>query len=176
MTGHQEFIGTPNFIVRRAGDHSKTEKNKLDPVAFLKGLGIKNLTITGAYNIEKLERIFSKEISKSGTKVIIIDEECALEKDRRQKREKKPERKAEIYYTITDDCVKCNECIEALGCTAINAVPTESESNEDQIPTGVNLQYYIDESRCVPKICPGMCKAVCPNSSIKKTIINPESL
>lgn len=36
-----------------------------------------------------------------------------------------------------------------------------------------DLQYYIDEARCVPEICPGVCKAVCKNYSIKKTVVNP---
>jgi len=174
MTGHQEFIGTPNEVIQRAGPNSKTERNKLDLIVFLKGLGLTNLVITEAYNIEKLKRLFKQEIVKAGTKVIVINDECALEKNRRQRREKQKEAEAEVYYTITDDCVKCNECIETLGCTAINAVLTNTELKEGEIPKRKDLNYYIDESRCIPKICPGICKSVCPNSSIKKTIINPE--
>jgi formate hydrogenlyase subunit 6/NADH:ubiquinone oxidoreductase subunit I len=74
-----------------------------------------------------------------------------------------------IYYQITDSCVKCNECIEILGCPAINAIFQEG-SNEGKR----ELEYYIDEQRCIPEVCPGVCKSVCKNYSIKKTIINPE--
>ena len=173
MTGHQEFIGTPKDKIHRAGSNSKTEKYKLDLILFLKGIGLKDLVITEAYNIEKLEKLFKREIVKPGTKVIVINDECALEKNRRQRQEKDTEDRSEVYYTILDHCVKCNECIERLGCTAINAVLTNTELKEGEIPKKQDLTYYIDEARCIPKICPGMCKSVCPNSSIKKTIINP---
>ena len=68
--------------------------------------------------------------------------------------------------------MKCNECIETLGCPAINANFLDVKDNDNQ--EGKELLYYIDEARCVPNICPGICKAVCPNNLIKKTIINPQ--
>ena len=71
----------------------------------------------------------------------------------------------EVYYKILDNCVKCNECIEILGCPAINAEYNEKEDD---------LSYYIDEAKCVPEICPGICRSVCRDFSIKKTTINPK--
>jgi len=182
MTGQQETIDTPKEIITHFGLKSKTDKVRIDLIKFLEGLGLQNLTVTGSYDINKLERIFSANLVKEGTKVIVINEECALEKKRRFKRESEQsqeKKKSQIYYQITDSCVKCNECIEYLGCPAINAF-----FDDELIEHGTNhqedgqkereLKYYIDEARCVPKICPGICKNVCKNYSIKKTIINPE--
>jgi TPP-dependent indolepyruvate ferredoxin oxidoreductase alpha subunit len=141
-------------------------------VRIIESFGVENLIITEAYNLDKLERVFSGNLTKKGTKVIVIKDECALEKKRRLRREATQETKNETYYTISNSCVKCNECIEILGCPAINA--SFSERNEDSNQEKNELQYYIDEARCVPNLCPGVCKAVCPNNLIHKTIINPQ--
>jgi len=34
-----------------------------------------------------------------------------------------------------------------------------------------DLVYYIDESMCLSDVCPGICKYVCKNGMILKTII-----
>jgi TPP-dependent indolepyruvate ferredoxin oxidoreductase alpha subunit len=172
MTGQQETIDTPKEIITQFGIKSKTDKVRIDLIKFLEGLGLQNLIITGSYDLNKLERIFSVNLMKTGTKVIIINEECALEKKRRFRRESEQSqetKKTKIYYQIIDSCVKCNECIEILGCPAINANIHEKVGGEEK-----DLEYYIDETRCVPEICPGVCKSVCKNYSIKKTIINPK--
>ncbi|MBD3198213.1 MAG: hypothetical protein GF317_24400 [Candidatus Lokiarchaeota archaeon] len=163
MTGHQELISTPKDFLKCFSDNSKTNKSSLDLIKFLKNLGIPNLTVTDAYNTEKLERIFRNTLSKdSGLRVIVINEECALEKKRRNK--KMSSSKPDIYYTISDSCIKCNECIETLGCPAINAKKLEPDSEGE-------LKYYIDESMCIPEICPGVCQSVCKNNMILKTLI-----
>jgi indolepyruvate ferredoxin oxidoreductase alpha subunit len=172
MTGHQETIITPRDIIKRFGSHSKIDSKRIDLVKILESFDLENLTVTEAYNLDKLERVFSSNLMKKGTKVIVIKEECALEKKRRLRREATQEKKTEIYYTISNSCVKCNECIEILGCPAINARFLEREKNSNQ--ENNELKYYIDEARCVPNQCPGVCKAVCPNNLIHKTIINPE--
>jgi indolepyruvate ferredoxin oxidoreductase alpha subunit len=168
MTGQQEFIATPREYITHFGPKSKIDKKGIDLVKFIESLGVKKLTITDAYNLEKLERIFSNNLKELGTKIIIINEECTLEKKRRLRRESSvstDKEASEIYYKIMETCNKCNECIEILGCPAINAEYTEKEDD---------LNYYIDEAKCVPDICPGICKSVCKNFSIKKTSINPE--
>jgi indolepyruvate ferredoxin oxidoreductase alpha subunit len=182
MTGQQETIDTPKEIITHFGTKSKIDKVRISLIKLLEGLELRNFIVTGSYDITKLERIFSRNLMKKGTKVIVINEECALKKKRRSRREFEKLKEAkinQIYYHITDSCVKCNECIEILGCPAINAVyynevggietNSEKESQKDR-----ELQYYIDETKCVPEICPGICKSVCKNYSIKKTIINPK--
>ncbi|MGV9199149.1 MAG: hypothetical protein ACOC4M_09940, partial [Promethearchaeia archaeon] len=109
-----------------------------------------------------------RTFQKKGLRVIIINEECALEKKRRLRMERKSterESEKEVYYSLLDTCVKCNECIEYLGCPAINAKYVKKESRDKE------LEYYIDEARCIPSVCPGVCKDVCKNNAILKTII-----
>ncbi|TFF96080.1 MAG: indolepyruvate ferredoxin oxidoreductase subunit alpha [Promethearchaeota archaeon] len=172
MTGHQEFAATPSEIIKRDGQKSKTEQRKIDLIQLLKSLNAENLTVSGAYNISKLKKLFKSEILKSGVKIIIINEECALEKKRRNRREESQPQREQVYYTITDTCVKCNECIEAFGCPAINARYKDQRSPSNKPQTEKEIEYYIDEARCLPKICEGMCKSVCKNAAIKKTVIN----
>ena len=170
MTGHQEFIGTPKEYVKHYGDKSSVDEVQIDLISFLKGIEIPELIITGAYNLEKLERIFLKTLMKEGIKVIVIQEECALEKEKRLREKSKKSNKGiqtNIYYSILDSCVKCNECIEYLGCPAINTKPKEGQSN----PSGEEMIYYIDEMKCSSKICPGLCQNVCKNNAIVKSII-----
>ncbi|MFX1276237.1 MAG: thiamine pyrophosphate-dependent enzyme [Promethearchaeota archaeon] len=175
MTGHQEHLATPRNFIKHFGSKSHIDKKGLNLVAFLESLSLDNLIITEAYNLEKLERIFSNILTKNGTNIIVIREECALEKKRRSRRQIQDIRnkKSETYYTISESCVKCNECIEILGCPAINAeyVNIAKDKNNEIVK---ELRYYIDESRCIPDICPGVCKFTCPNNLIRKTIINPQ--
>ena len=135
MTGQQETIDTPKELITHFGTKSKTDKIRIDLIKFLECLGLQNLIITGSYDINKLERIFSRNLMKKGTKVIVINEECALEKKRRFRRESEQSqerKKSQIYYQITDSCVKCNECIEILGCPAINAIYYDKVSGEER--------------------------------------------
>lgn len=171
MTGHQEIIATPASLVKSYGDKSTIQQTSIDLIAFIKSLGIPNLEVVDAYNIEKLEKLFHKMLPKKGVKVIVINEECALEKERRIRKEKKQtsrSKKQEVYYTISDSCVKCNECIEYFGCPAINAKFIKDKGEGDQ-----ELRYYIDETVCTPDVCPGVCRDVCKNHMIFKTMINP---
>lgn len=179
MTGQQEHIATPREIIQKFGKKSTTDIKGIDLINLLESIGLEksNLIISGAYNIEALERIFSSTLIKSGTRVVVINEECALEKKRRLRKQSQNielEKEEKIYYTLTDSCTKCNECIEHLGCPAINAEYVQKEdliNNNTQKWKG--LKYYIDENACIPDICPGICKSVCKNNSIKKTLINP---
>ncbi|MHA1842790.1 MAG: thiamine pyrophosphate-dependent enzyme [Promethearchaeota archaeon] len=171
MTGQQAHVSTPHELISHFGNYRKTDLKEINLEKLLKSLGIEHLNITDAYNIEKLERLFRSTLLKKGLKVIVIKEECALEKKRRLKKEAQDER--EEYYTILDTCVKCNECIEYFGCPAINITFHEPENNTEMrsITNKENLTYYIDESKCISNVCPGTCKTVCKNNAIKKTII-----
>ncbi len=176
MTGHQELIATPSSLIKSYGNKSTVHERSIDLVAFIESLDIPHLKITDSYNIEKLERIFQDFLTKNGVKVIVIDEECALEKERRNRRELKkhaPEKPREVYYTISDSCVKCNECIEYFGCPAINAKFVQKKEGNSQEEKVQDLRYYIDETICVPEVCPGVCRDVCKNHMIFKTLINP---
>ncbi len=175
MTGHQEHVATPREYIKHFGIKSRIDSKGLSFITFLESLYLNNLIVTGAYNLDKLERIFSRTLTNDGVNIIVIKDECALEKKRRLKLEtrKSNMKYNEIYYTISDSCIKCNECIERLGCPAINAETINVKIN-DISELKKELRYYIDEARCIPDICPGICKNVCPNNFIRKTIINPQ--
>ncbi len=172
MTGHQAHVSTPHEVISYSGNYRKTDLREIDLEKLLESLGIEHLVITNAYNIEKLERLFKGTLLKKGLKVIVIKEECALEKKRRLN--KKPHGEREEYYTILDTCVQCNECIEYFGCPAINATFHELVNRTGMEPTTKkkNLIYYIDESKCIANVCPGTCRSTCKNDAIKKTIIS----
>ncbi|MGV9203079.1 MAG: thiamine pyrophosphate-dependent enzyme [Promethearchaeia archaeon] len=162
MTGHQSHFGTPQKL------RKSTKQNQFNLAKVIENLGVDQLRVTDAYNIEKLEKLFYRTFQKKGLRVIIINEECALEKKRRLRMERKSterESEKEVYYSLLDTCVKCNECIEYLGCPAINAKYVKKEGRDKE------LEYYIDEARCIPSVCPGVCKDVCKNNAILKTII-----
>jgi len=168
MTGQQEHPGTPRKYITRFGSKSKTDVKELDIIKFLQNIGLErdNLEVTGAYNISHLKRLFQSILEKDGTRVIVINEECALKKKRRLREEKAALDQVQnnyTYYTITDTCTKCNVCIEKFGCPAINVSIMENSESD----------YFIDEAMCIPEICPGVCKSLCKNNSILKTIINP---
>ncbi len=165
MTGHQEHAGTPLDLIQGEKERNSTRKKAISLVDILKATHAENVTVTDAYNIEKVRRILNENFSKKGTKIIVVNEECALEKSRRMKNlNAKKSAKSETLFAISESCAKCNECIELLGCPAINAESIEGSSD---------VKYYIDESRCVPDICAGVCKTICKNHMIKKTIFNP---
>ncbi len=178
MTGQQEHAGTPLSLTQRQGKESEPKRTEINLVNLLENIGLEkeNLIISGAYNIEHLEKIFLNNLPKPGIKVIVINEECALEKQRRQKYYENQDIESpnqQIYYKILDSCVKCNECIEYLGCPAINIeiIEKKSDQSEDNLQPH-NYKYFINQSACMPNICPGLCKAVCKDNMIKKTIID----
>lgn len=179
MTGQQEHAGTPRSLIEVQDSASKREKKEINIIALLENIGLEkeNLIVSRAYNIEQLEKVFLNTLPRPGTKVIVINEECALEKKRRQKLYEDQDadlQKEQVYYTILDSCIKCNECIEYLGCPAINIEILEKGENlsdDNIIPK--NYKYFINESSCMPNICPGVCKTVCKDNMIKKTLINP---
>jgi indolepyruvate ferredoxin oxidoreductase alpha subunit len=179
MTGAQEHAATPRNLITEQPHGSERQHTEINMINLLENIGLEkeNLIVTGAYNIEHLEKIFSSILPKKGTKVIVINEECALEKSRRLKLLENQETNSneeQVYYTILDSCVKCNECIEYLGCPAINIEVLDDPDNSLEKKTPLkNFKYYINESACIPTICPGVCKDVCKDHMIKKTLINP---
>jgi len=173
MTGHQVHVGTPVEYIAESLGNNAIFSNQVDLINVINSFNPKNLVVTDSYNINKLKSIFTKELQKSGVKIIIIKSECALVKARRLK-ERKERKGYEVFYRILDHCVKCNECIEAFGCPAINIKKESSHSEENEDEKNQELIYYIDQNKCIPKVCPGACKMTCKNNAIKKTIINPQ--
>ena len=181
MTGQQQHAGTPLSLTQDQDTKLETNKTEINILKLLENIGLEkeNLIISRAYNIEHLEKIFLDTLPRSGTKVVVINEECALEKSRRLKTSEGQDNnivKEQTYYKILDSCIKCNECIEYFGCPAINIEIIKKDSNEsDDVLKPENYKYFINQSVCMPNICPGLCKAVCKDNMIKKTIFNPNN-
>ncbi|MHA1871340.1 MAG: hypothetical protein ACTSXF_10345, partial [Promethearchaeota archaeon] len=111
----------------------------------------------------------TSNIADIGTTIIIINAECALMKKKRARlkwnRPHGPERGEEVYLTISQTCPQCNRCYVDYGCTAIKYIQ-DSENNR--------MAYQIDENACLKEYCEA-CLDVCPNNSILKIIVKPNS-
>ncbi|MHA1731962.1 MAG: 4Fe-4S binding protein [Promethearchaeota archaeon] len=109
----------------------------------------------------------SRLLGRPGVKVLVVDEECALVRGRRNRRklaalERAGHSTSRVFYSTSGACTKCDECFIRLGCPPI-VVAEDDDGNE---------LYDIDQVRCEGEFC-GACAQVCPNNAIKKTEINP---
>ncbi|HON78000.1 MAG TPA: thiamine pyrophosphate-dependent enzyme [Spirochaetota bacterium] len=149
MTGHQP---SPTTNVSIHGE-------KLDPVdikGLLKSIGVKYIRSIDPFNIKgSIAAVRDALRQEGGVRVIIAEQECALQYARRIKINP-PEYK--VYYQIEEGrCQLCNECYVDLGCPAIR---------KDYNETG--HFYYIEEAACLR--C-GSCRDLCPNGAIVRTEI-----
>ncbi len=165
MTGHQPSLtGNPSAGQVDAG--FQNAQLRIDE--FIKNLGESQLHVVGGFSIPKLEKTFKKVFTQKykGTRIIVVNAECALTVKRRvQIKWDKPrgkERGEELYIQINESCPMCHECFQDFGCTAIKHMKKNGR-----------LVYYIDESSCLKEMCQA-CLEVCPNHSIEKLIINPK--
>jgi indolepyruvate ferredoxin oxidoreductase alpha subunit len=149
MTGHQP---SPTTDVTIMGE-------KLRPVdikGLLKSLGVNYVRTINPFNVKaSMAAIKDALRQKTGVRVIISEQECALQYGRRRKY---APHDVEIYYQIEPGrCQLCNECYIELGCPAIRM----------QIDDGAaGFHYYIEETACMR--C-GSCQDLCPNGAITRT-------
>ena len=138
MTGHQSNPTTGKSLVKE-----NAPIIKISEVA--KSLGIKDIHISDAYDIEKTSLALNEALGFKGPSVVIVKRECALQVQRRE-RIKNP-----LTYVDEKVCIGCKKCIE-LGCPAVIF-------NEKDKKAG------IDKLTCVD--C-GLCNQVCPVGAIRK--------
>lgn len=149
MTGHQPTPTTDT-------DVDGTRHRPVDIRALLKSLGIGYVRTINPFNI-KSSIVAIKEAlrRKGGVRVIIAEQECALQYARRASFRPAGE---EVYHQIDPGrCQKCNECYVEFGCPAIR--------RRDE---GDAWRYYIEEASCLN--C-GACRDLCPNSAIARVEI-----
>ncbi|MFX1296808.1 MAG: thiamine pyrophosphate-dependent enzyme, partial [Promethearchaeota archaeon] len=154
MTGHQPTPSTGLSSIREP-----TTPVQIKDI--VKAFGCKWVrTVDPYYTLQLIETI-KDGMKRDGFRVIISDQECSVQSDRRFRqllRDKKgiiPR----IYYLIDPErCQKCKECLEKLACPAILL----KEENGEEI-------IYIEEPRCTH--C-GVCYEICPNAGITKTEVN----
>lgn len=149
MTGHQP---SPTTDVALDG----TRMHPVDIKGLLKSIGVSYVRTIRPFNIKASMAVIKEAIRVGrGVRVIIAEEECALQYGRRIARSPGD---YEIYYQIDEErCQKCNECYIELGCPAIR--------REERVD---GWRYYIEEATCLR--C-GACRDLCLNSAILKTEI-----
>ncbi|WP_432662155.1 indolepyruvate ferredoxin oxidoreductase subunit alpha [Wukongibacter baidiensis] len=132
MTGHQEHPGT-----------GKTLKGEDAPILNLvelsKSIGIKNVQVVDAFDLEGLKKILREETEKMEPSVVIVQRPCAL-----LDKTVKP-----TFEIFEEKCVQCGMCLK-LGCPAI-------EKENDRI--------IINDALC--NGC-GLCSNVCKLDAIGK--------
>ena len=154
MTGHQP---TPSTGL-------SSNREPMTPVQIkdvVKAFGCKWVrTVDPYYTLQLIETI-KDGMKRHGFRIIISDQECSVQSDRRFRRlvREKEGQLARVYYYIDEErCQNCKECLQKLACPAILL---KIENGEEII--------YIEEPRCTH--C-GVCYEICPNAGITKTEVN----
>ena len=126
MTGHQDHPAT-----------GKTLKGEPAPilnlVELVKALGVKNIEVVDAYNVDKIEAVLKEETQREEPSVVILSGPCALlSKD-----------KKDPFVINQDKCKHCNMCLR-IACPAISK-------------EGKNIE--IDKALCDGcKLCANICR------------------
>jgi len=149
MTGHQ-----PSPTTEAAIDGTKMKP--VDIKGLLKSIGVTYVRTINPFNIKASTAAIREALrTRTGVRVIIAEQECALQHGRRVTLNPKG---FEEYTQIDPGrCQKCNECYIELGCPAIR--------RRDE---GADFHYYIEETACLE--C-GACRDLCPNGAIARTEI-----
>lgn len=134
MTGHQDNPATGVTV-------QKEPTTRLDLVAVVKAVGIKNVVEVDPLNLEEMEKVVKQEVERDEPSVIIARRPCAL---------LKPDQYKDTLYVDPELCKGCKQCIK-VGCTGVHFIDDEKRA---EITSG-----------CVG--C-GVCVQVCRFDAIKK--------
>ncbi|MBD3353746.1 MAG: hypothetical protein GF364_19840, partial [Candidatus Lokiarchaeota archaeon] len=170
MTGHQPTL--TSLVAETCSDENIGFQNHQFPIEqFLRNMGAESVISLNGYDLPKMmnsfEKIIGKNVpSKQGTKIIVINSECALMQRRKAKvKWNKPrgeQRGSEVFLKISDSCPQCNVCFVDYGCPAIKYMSDDERG----------YRYIIDEGACLKEHCKS-CIDVCPNHCIETIVINP---
>ncbi|MBI5015946.1 MAG: indolepyruvate ferredoxin oxidoreductase subunit alpha [Deltaproteobacteria bacterium] len=147
MTGHQPSPTTDVLV-------DGTRRAAVDLMGFLKALGVRWVRRGDPFSPGTLENLIRDGLKERGVRVIVVEGECALQSERRQKRG--PPAFEEYVDLDPERCQRCHRCYRELACPAIR---------ETVGPAGEPV-YAIDDALC--QRC-GVCEALCPNSAITRT-------
>ena len=138
MTGHQDNPATGKTLMGEI-----VPAIKLDVLC--SSLGIKNVSVVDAFDIELLEKTIREENAKDELSVIIVKAPCAL-------LDKRP---VTVQYRVnTDKCKKCGMCMKP-GCPAITKQADGTTKINDTMCNGC-----------------GLCAQVCKFGAIEKVELN----
>jgi indolepyruvate ferredoxin oxidoreductase alpha subunit len=141
-------------------------------------VGVKWLRTISSYDIEDVRDIVHDAMTSDyiGPKVVIVEGECMLNKQRREKplkmaRIKKGQREVkERFYVDSDICTGDHACIRLSGCPSLTI-----KSNPDPLRT--DPVAYVDNSCVGCGVCGGNAHAsvLCPSFSRAELIFNPSA-
>lgn len=154
MTGHQPTPSTGISSLRQPQEPVEIQD-------IVKAFGCKWVRTVDPYNTIRLIETIKDGMKRKGFRILISDQECSVQSDRRFKRLlRETEGKIpRVYYQIDPErCQKCKECLQKLACPAILLKEVDGEEI-----------IYIEEPRCTQ--C-GVCYEICPNAGITKTEVN----
>ncbi len=135
MTGHQDHAATGKTL---KGDHTYA----INIVELCKSIGVPNVKVVNAFDIDELEKTVKEEVAKDELSVIISKAPCAL-------LDKTP-----IKYQFkvdADKCKKCGLCMKP-GCPAITKGADKSVSINDTMCNGCGLCASICKSDAIVKV------------------------
>ena len=121
MTGHQDHAATGFTLC-------KEPTNSVDLIELCKALGVPNIKVVNAYDIEELEKTVKEEVAKDELSVIISQAPCML-----LTKGKKP-----VCISHSDMCKKCGACLKP-GCPAITKQSDGTVRIDDTMCTGCRL-------------------------------------
>lgn len=143
----------------------------------VKGVGVKHVDfIDNTYDVDKMVKTITKALTKKeeGPKVIIAQSECMLNKQRRDRREKKKKLEAkkrvvnEKFGVDSKVCTGDHACMRLSGCPSLTLTYSENPLREDPIAT-------IDQSCVACGNCGEVAEAavLCPSFYKAQVVKNP---
>ncbi|WP_369048167.1 thiamine pyrophosphate-dependent enzyme [Tenacibaculum sp. UWU-22] len=145
----------------------------------VRGVGVKHIDfIDNTYNVDKMVKTITKALTKKeeGPKVIIAQSECMLNKQRRDKKEKKKNLEAkkrvvnEKFGVDSKVCTGDHACMRLSGCPSLTLTYSKNPLREDPIAT-------IDQSCVACGNCGEVAEAavLCPSFYKAQVVKNPSS-
>jgi indolepyruvate ferredoxin oxidoreductase alpha subunit len=138
MTGGQQHPGTGTTLMGN-------ESNRVDLVKLCEALGVKDIHVVDAYDLDQSKKALEASLDFNGPSVIITDRPCVL----------MPRKLKETPYSvISDSCNGCKLCFK-VGCPAIYA--------SKELTAKGHPKAVIDADLCTG--CT-ICAQVCPEDAI----------
>lgn len=121
MTGHQDHAATGKTLMGE-------DTYAIDIPGLCRAMGVPNVTVVNAFDIDELERVVKEETARDQVSVIITKSPCVL-----LSKGKKP-----LYAALEEKCKKCGMCMKP-GCPAMTRNEDGTIRIDDTMCTGCGL-------------------------------------
>jgi len=152
MTGMQVNAGTE--------DAFQPEDRRVDIEAVIRGLGPDRVEVANPFDLDAMTAILTSCLEEpSGVKVVLAQQECAIQAKRRG---------IVAGYTTIDSekCILCKKCLQVTGCPALGISSADEmleESSSDASDSSRRRHVTIDLAQC--NGC-GLCVHFCPTGAL----------